>query len=179
MSGVPGANLSAPLSYPIDVRYEAVRTTWRHKYDGELEGGFITIRSLYDPLPQALAAMPCLCELQWAHLVTPTEPNFTCNYNPSDGQFVDFKAPDFLEDPTGMDLGYRDSDDDAVLEVGMATIEGREAKKWTARYPSLVAERSGVLDDNGHEFLLISIIFRPKDKDRGNAGGPTHNRRKI
>lgn len=116
MSNVSGANLSAPLSYPISVRYEAVRTTWRHEDDGELGAGFITIKPNV-PSPQEPDKIPCKCELQWGYLVTPAKPEFICKYSPSDDRFVDFKEPRFLEDSIGEDSGYRESDDAAIMEM--------------------------------------------------------------
>ena len=173
------ANLSAPLSYPISVRYEAVRTTWRHKDDGELERGFITIKSLYVPSPQELDAIPCTCELQWAHWVTPAEPKFTCNYIPSDNLFVDFRAPKFLEDPTGMNLGYRDSDDEDLIEIGKAFVEEREPEQMITRYPQLRVEHCDVVDNSGHEFLLMQISFGPHHDEGCSSWESRHDRRKI
>ena len=181
MSAIPDPNrVSAPLPYPTSVRYEAVRTTWRHNDDGELERGFITIKALYSPSPEELHTIPCICELQWAHLVTPANPELTCNYSRSNDQFMDFKAPNFLEDSTGVSLGYTDSDDEALIEIGKAVVEKREIEIRVTRYPGLVVAQSGVMDDNGYEFLLVHITF-DLDNDFLCSGtwDSKHNVRKI
>ena len=181
MSAIPDPNkVSAPLPYPTSVRYEAVRTTWRHEDDGELERGFITIKALCSPSPEELQMILCTCELQWAYLVTPAKPEFTCTYNRSNDRFMDFKAPNFLEDSTGMNLGYTDSDDEALIEIGKAIVENREPEVWITRYPGLVVKQSGVFDDSGYEFLLVHIIFDP-DNDVLCCGSweSKHNVRKV
>lgn len=49
----------------------------------------------------------------------------------------------------------------------------------TTRYPELMVEQSGVVDDNGHQFLVVVIIFYPYYNDRGSLWESYHNMRKI